>query len=98
MKMIFSNIVFYSKRNHRNIMVDSCVDKLNVEVTESGSVFKCSIDEATGEIVEENLTFDSDMADKEREAERRLAECDESLQTDIDYEIKETEFDSEDIE
>lgn len=66
MKMIFSNIVFHSKRNHRNIMVDSCVDKLNVEVTESGSVFKCSIDEATGEIVEENLTFDSDMADKKK--------------------------------
>lgn len=97
MKMIFANVVFYSKLNFRSTMVDPCVDWLNTKVTESGSVFKCSIDETTGEIVEENLTFDSDMADKEREAERYLAECDEFLQKDIDYEVEETEFDSEDI-
>ncbi len=97
MKEIFANIVFYSKLNHRNIEVDSCVDWLNTQVTEHGSVFKCSIDETTGEIVEENLTFDSDMADKERNAERYLAECDKDLQKDIDYEVEETEFDSEDI-
>lgn len=95
MKMIFANVVFYSKLNFRSTIVDSCVDALNMQVTES--VFKCSIDETTGEIVEENLSFDSDMADKEREAERYLAECDSDLQKDIDYEVEETEFDSEDI-
>ena len=95
MKMIFANIVYHSKLNFRSTIVDSCVDALNMQITES--VFKCSIDETTGEIVEENLTFDSDMADKKREAERYLAECDEWLQNNIDYTVEETEFDSDDI-
>ena len=97
MKEIFANIVFYSKLNRRNIYVDSCVEKLNEQITESGSVFKYSIDETSGKIIEQNLCFDSDMADKERDVERYLAECDKDLQKDIDYEVEETEFDSEDI-